>query len=175
MEYDIWQTCMLLPVNLNRGECASWVQAWGSIGAIVGAFSLAQWNEHRALRSRREVAVRKARSFAASMGAVADTVIAIAPHNNFKEIRTVLALADELMLDARTIEQELLELKWTNAVFGLRSVGAQMAEFLRLVQPKDLTGNWAEGTVRRFKEHLERIEVDTAVVRDQHPGLPIKY
>jgi hypothetical protein len=34
---------MLFSFGLNRGECASWVQAWGSIIAIVAAVSIAVW------------------------------------------------------------------------------------------------------------------------------------
>src|SRR6476469_1237636 len=36
MAYDVWQTCVFVP-GLSRGECASWVQAWGSIGAVLVA------------------------------------------------------------------------------------------------------------------------------------------
>jgi hypothetical protein len=36
MGYNIWESCVLFP-GFSRSECASWVQAWGSIGAIVAA------------------------------------------------------------------------------------------------------------------------------------------
>jgi len=36
MSGSIWETCMLVP-GFSRAECASWVQAWGSVGAILVA------------------------------------------------------------------------------------------------------------------------------------------
>lgn len=46
MAYDVWQTCILVP-GFSRGECASWVQAIGSILAIVGAFVIAFWQSRK--------------------------------------------------------------------------------------------------------------------------------
>jgi hypothetical protein len=40
MAYEVFETCMLVP-GLSRAECASWVQAWGSIAAILVAVWLA--------------------------------------------------------------------------------------------------------------------------------------
>jgi hypothetical protein len=40
MAYNVWETCMLVSIGLTRSECASWVQAWGSVLAIGGAFVL---------------------------------------------------------------------------------------------------------------------------------------
>lgn len=47
-----WQTCMLVR-GLNPSECASWVQAWGSIGAIIGAILIAS---HAGRRLRKQQA-----------------------------------------------------------------------------------------------------------------------
>lgn len=41
MDYNVWDTCLLFPWGLSREECASWVQAWGSILAIVLAVGIA--------------------------------------------------------------------------------------------------------------------------------------
>lgn len=35
MNYDICNTCLLVPVSFTRTECAAWVQAIGSVGAII--------------------------------------------------------------------------------------------------------------------------------------------
>lgn len=51
MNYDVWQTCLLYP-GLTRAECASWVQAWGSVLAIIWGVFLYR-NEVR--KRRREV------------------------------------------------------------------------------------------------------------------------
>lgn len=42
MTYSIVETCLFLP-GLSSSECASWVQAWGSIGAIAGAMYAVHW------------------------------------------------------------------------------------------------------------------------------------
>jgi hypothetical protein len=41
MEGSIWNTCMLVP-GLSRSDCASWVQAWGTIGALAVAIGVAR-------------------------------------------------------------------------------------------------------------------------------------
>ncbi|WP_019653982.1 hypothetical protein [Variovorax atrisoli] len=52
MAYDIGQTCMLVNIGLSRSECASWVQAWGSIGAIVMAAWAVHWAHRKQLRQK---------------------------------------------------------------------------------------------------------------------------
>jgi hypothetical protein len=42
---DVWDTCVLFP-GFSRSACASWVQAWGSIAAIVAAIAIAA-TQHR--------------------------------------------------------------------------------------------------------------------------------
>ncbi|RUR65867.1 hypothetical protein EJP67_02210 [Variovorax guangxiensis] len=41
MAYEIGQTCMLVSMGLTRGECASWVQAWGAVVALAVAGAIA--------------------------------------------------------------------------------------------------------------------------------------
>lgn len=43
---DVWQTCFLVP-GLTRGECAGWVQAWGSIAAILVAVAVGRHQSRR--------------------------------------------------------------------------------------------------------------------------------
>jgi hypothetical protein len=64
---SVWQTCMLVP-DLSRSECASWVQAWGSIAAIAGAFAVAYFQGHqqRVADSRRRRAELRDRFVAAA-------------------------------------------------------------------------------------------------------------
>ncbi len=50
MTYAVEQTCFFFPWGLTPSECASWVQAWGSILAIVGSVALAVWQTRRQLR-----------------------------------------------------------------------------------------------------------------------------
>ncbi|OCS47933.1 hypothetical protein [Ralstonia pickettii] len=51
MNYNVWETCLLLPFGLNRAECASWVQAWGSILAIGGTAFAAYYQGRKQLQA----------------------------------------------------------------------------------------------------------------------------
>lgn len=58
MAYDVWQTCMLVDMGLTRGECASWVQGWGTVVAVL-ASGLIAWlqigaTKRATLRAQRE-------------------------------------------------------------------------------------------------------------------------
>ncbi|MDR6886091.1 MULTISPECIES: hypothetical protein [Variovorax] len=61
-----WQTCMLVR-GLNPSECASWVQAWGTILAIVAAGSFTWWQ----LRTQRLSTLKARRE---RLGALIETV-----------------------------------------------------------------------------------------------------
>jgi hypothetical protein len=47
MSYEICQTCLLFPVDLTKSECASWVQAIGTILAIAVAVGVAFYQANR--------------------------------------------------------------------------------------------------------------------------------
>jgi hypothetical protein len=51
MTYSVEQTCVFFPWGLTSSECASWVQAWGTILAIAGSAGLALWQAHRQSRA----------------------------------------------------------------------------------------------------------------------------
>lgn len=51
MDYKICETCLFVPISLTRGECAAWVQAWGTIIAIGGAFVIANLQANKALKN----------------------------------------------------------------------------------------------------------------------------
>ena len=55
MAYSVLESCMLFP-GLTSGECASWVQSWGSIGAILASV----WAVNRAHRLQAEQRAREA-------------------------------------------------------------------------------------------------------------------
>lgn len=82
MVNNVWQTCMLVDMGLTRSECASWVQAWGSIIAILASGLIAWIQIHAArratLRAQRERALatvdavtQLARSFSLQMASLA--------------------------------------------------------------------------------------------------------
>jgi hypothetical protein len=141
MTYNVLETCMLFP-GVNASDCASWVQAWGSIGAILVAVWVAHSQDRRSRRFRIETAVRESRTFVGALAAAAETMIQVAPNNSFGECRAVLAQIEEAIIDGRAIEHELLRMEWTIAIQALRSIAAQMAEQLRETKPEELQGAW---------------------------------
>jgi hypothetical protein len=64
MAYEIWETCMLVP-GFSRSECASWVQAWGSVAAILAAVAVANY---QTVQTRRQDAKNYARKIDALNG-----------------------------------------------------------------------------------------------------------
>jgi type II secretory pathway component PulF len=64
---SVFDTCLLVP-GFTRSECASWVQAWGSIAAIVGAFAIAyfQARQQQFAERRRHRAQLRERFMAAA-------------------------------------------------------------------------------------------------------------
>lgn len=63
---NVWQTCFLVP-GLTRSECASWVQAWGSILAIFAAVILALWQQRRLRNDEKTKARARAEVVGTSM------------------------------------------------------------------------------------------------------------
>jgi hypothetical protein len=47
---SIWETCFFLDIGLSASACASWVQAWGTLGAIGAAILLATAESRRRRR-----------------------------------------------------------------------------------------------------------------------------
>jgi hypothetical protein len=60
MSYEICQTCLLIPVDLTRSECASWVQAIGSILAIAAAVGVAIYQASRQQAITRQAMLEQA-------------------------------------------------------------------------------------------------------------------
>lgn len=58
-----WDTCMLVR-GLNPSECASWVQAWGSIVGIAAASAGVFWQVRKQRQQALEARVEQAKSIA---------------------------------------------------------------------------------------------------------------
>jgi hypothetical protein len=75
--YSIWDSCFFVP-GLTQSACASWVQAWGSIGAILVAVWVArQGMRHGEALLERQRADRIIEAFAAPI-AMVEACIAVA-------------------------------------------------------------------------------------------------
>lgn len=64
MAYDIGQTCMLINIGLTRSECASWVQAWGSIAGILAAALGIIWQVRKQRQQAQEAQTDQGRAIA---------------------------------------------------------------------------------------------------------------
>lgn len=99
MSYEICQTCLLLPVDLTRSECASWVQAIGSILAIAAAVGVAIYQASRQQAITRQAMLDQANaanlSVAETLAELAKASLNLQKHfeNNLKTREAVMEAA----------------------------------------------------------------------------------
>lgn len=116
MAYEFWNSCVGMP-GFSRSECASWVQAWGSIGALVGLW----WATKKQLdtaRRQKEIELREQRvSWGQLCFEVTEDVVRLLrdTERKFEEHRTHIgteraeeALATVRSLESRSLPAELL-------------------------------------------------------------------
>ncbi|MEZ2297289.1 hypothetical protein [Variovorax sp. RCC_210] len=150
-----WGTCMLVR-GLNPSECASWVQAWGSIGAILAAVMVAFVQHRQNLRQQRlvaelarrqAIAAHVARGEAMSSELAAATPLAVSPATaewvsvlgHTQRVMTELGVFDSLPVNSlpdgeainavRQISRHVAE--WNGALqyaYAARSAGHDLAE-----------------------------------------------
>lgn len=69
MMYTISETCFFFPWGLTPSECASWVQAWGTLAALAGSVGLVLWQARRQQEAgQRQREVERAQATAALVG-----------------------------------------------------------------------------------------------------------
>lgn len=127
---DHWSMCM------QKSEWSSWVQAIGSIAAIMGAAWIAGDQERKRKLALKQAAISKSRTFGAALAGAAEEIrerggVALI------YVRGYRAVLDELIQDSRGIASENLNLKWIGAVFGLRYIAIQMAHAVREAEVVD--------------------------------------
>lgn len=165
----------------RKPEAPAWVQAVGSIIAIFAAVWISRDQEFRARRHLKRAAVKRARTFAASLAGLAETAIddSFVLISQATERRAVLV---EVIADSRTIQVELLNLDWITSIHRCRVIGAQMLHFfeefgsagmhltggvtMTLVDSNQL--NAFRGSMRAIRADLEK---SLDVVRRNHPGV----
>lgn len=98
MAYEIFETCMLVP-GFSRGECASWVQAWGSVLAILFAPLLVIWQarQHAAAdaRGKQQKLLDQLTSFRMLLGQVQSLSITLAKAWGNAKFQTLDTIAGE--------------------------------------------------------------------------------
>lgn len=116
MAYEVLGTCMLVP-GFNRGECASWVQAVGSIVAIVAAVGIFVYQRILERRDQDEVWVACAKVVAQSVviriGNLQGAINQIQAELDKGEGRSDALIADRYDLLSRHVlptEEQMLQL-----------------------------------------------------------------
>ncbi|CAN7257570.1 hypothetical protein LJR084_001189 [Variovorax sp. LjRoot84] len=149
MAYDVWETCMFVDIGLKTGACASWVQAWGSMIAILMSGVIAWWQIRAArlgtLRSQRERAfalvestAEVARSFSMELASIAAAFDQAPQHEPFKKRHWDLEPFRNIQLSALAIplhdlpdpETVKLMIGFRNLVVTSRSAVARLAKLL---------------------------------------------
>lgn len=78
MAYKIAESCMLFDFGLEIGECASWVQAWGSICAILAAGAIARYQIKAAHKAEQQRAGARVQAVIAIAEAFSDLLASTA-------------------------------------------------------------------------------------------------
>ena len=97
MAYDICQTCLLLPIDLTRGECAAWVQAIGSIVAIYFAIRLAIFQVNKQQQNGLELLLTQKKQ--ELLGSVETLTVLAKQALNLQHVLTKKRLASYELLD----------------------------------------------------------------------------
>lgn len=130
MAYEILQTCALVNIGLTRGECASWVQAWGSIAAVVGAVAVAFVVPSRQLKADRLRAITAAKLFAGALSISLQGIRRVISENKYEVavgLKHHIQTASEMGM---AIRLDLVPLDSLSQVMGLRSLAAETLAFL---------------------------------------------
>lgn len=163
---------------LSKAEAPAWVQAIGSIGAIFGAAWIAGYQERSRAMDAKKAAVKRARNFA---GAVQGTIEDVIDRGSLHAIHMVMrrVVLEEAVLDARSINSEVLRLDWIIAIQGLRAIALNVCEMMRSFEQgpnfTQISGVRYPAASHALKKDLAvlKVEVDkhVAVVVGAHPGV----
>jgi hypothetical protein len=121
---------MGLNIGLSQSACASWVQAWGSIGAIMAAISIPAFVERRAKRQRYLDAIALARTFATGLGGALHHVM---PNENVNTLSVARASIDSLIKLGHSIPLYALPPAQHAATNALQAIAVQAEDFIRQV------------------------------------------
>jgi hypothetical protein len=159
MAYDIWQSCALVP-GFSRAECASWVQAWGSIGAILGAAAVAGWQARNSRRDQERARDSDAKAKAAAIKGIlrrANIVINNADRNVAGDPQTVMLAieqVDQVQATLRTLP--IFEIPNADLVFLVQRLDRDLhyvTELLRRFSARPAT----DARVKKANNLIERI------------------
>jgi hypothetical protein len=166
------------PLCMTKAEWASWMQALGTIAAVIGAAWIAARQDRVARYRAKQQAVRKARSSLAGLQAVAE-LVREQGSLWLADAASKRRLAEEHLNIARSIEAEQLDLQWTVQVLALRSAGVHLVSALEKFEKtkarQDHPGMAEIVAHVSLEEAIREIEVSLSevqkVIRNEHPGV----
>lgn len=181
MAYEVLETCMLVP-GFNRSECASWVQAWGSILAILAAV-LGVHLAHRLQlkqRAREEIEhrIRGVEILFQLLGGVKAATAKlhelamlgnVSPYDRSMAIAELAVLEDALLrIDMAALDEFILIESWSMGT-------ATVKQLSTLVQRIGAAGSInvdTEGVLRLFsEEYVSRVQKKMDLVDSAISGL----
>ncbi|MET3373473.1 hypothetical protein ABIC89_002535 [Variovorax boronicumulans] len=161
MAYDVWQSCMLLPVEFKRSDCASWVQAWGSIAAVVGALFVAFYVPLRQMKADRRQALWSAAAFATALVPALRGIrraVGESKHGAAVGVKYHVQTASDM---GAIIRLDLIPLDLLPSVMGLRSLAAEAQEFLaQLEKGEELSDKvlpYLDNLVTTAEQHRQKL------------------
>lgn len=150
---NVWDTCFFVP-GFNRSECAAWVQAWGSIGAVLVAIFLPPWIERRRARVAAARAKRHAREFAECVTTEVGRLKAALPSVSKSDLAGIRTALNSFITQGEKLPTQDLVPAEIAAVVGLLKAGSELLEVLRQVE-----GQLSPPAIRLAVVQLESIEV----------------
>lgn len=162
----------------NSSNIASWVQAVGSIAAILGAAHIANRQDRLARIRAKKLAVRQARSVCASLEAITesfDSSGSLWLHH----ATAMIALSDEQLVQARSIQAEILDLHWIAHIHGLRTLAIRLTaaygKFRHSPEDKSHPGLGQMGHYEILKAEVKEIQkhlnASRAFIMADYPGV----
>jgi hypothetical protein len=170
-----WPTVALW---LSKDPAPAWVQAVGSVAAIIAAAWIASYQERRRAHGVKQGAVKRARNFAGVVQGVVEDVIERASHSAV-HMRMRRLVLEEAVIDARSSGTEVLQLDWIIAMQALRAIALNVCELMRIFESgPDYQNNAGEkypAALASLKTEFERLSVEidghVGVIDEKHPGV----
>lgn len=164
MTYELWDSCLLVP-GITMTACAAWVQAWGSIGAIL----VAVYVSHRADREARRHAISSARTFGGLITGGMEGLLEALRQNDKRALRLTRASLALALQRGATVRMELLPLRSIGAVAALESLAVQALETYDLYEsPSRLV--LLEDAIERIEDYVHRAGDHCATLSQRHIG-----
>lgn len=158
---DWWVVCM------TKSEWAGWVQAVGSVLALVGAFLVVKLQYAKQVHLQKISAISRIRNFVATTSSHLERLVAVSALST-ADVKLLHAVVCEQLAIAATIQAEYLHISWSAALEGTRSVSAQTKVLCEILIQSPEKNTEIISTAKLLQGALEDF---VQTVRVKHPGV----